>query len=219
MTHFTPDTLAFLDELKAVNSKDWYNEHKAEFESFVSEPMKTLVDRLSSFMLTIDPTFETKPSRAVSRIYRDTRFSKDKSLFRDCMWLTFKRGSKEWQSHPAFYFEISPHGYRYGMGFYEVGKENMDALRAAIDRDPKAFEAVSAPVEASGFELAGDEYKRIIKPHPPYLAKYYQKKSFYMVKNREIDKILFDKNFADELVAEFGKLKEFYLYLSRITQA
>ena len=216
MTHFTPDTLAFLDELKAVNSKEWYNEHKTEFESFVGEPMKALVERLSGFMLSIDPAFETKPSRVISRIYRDTRFSKDKSLFRDCMWLAFKRGGKEWQSHPAFYFEISPHGYRYGMGFYEAGKENMDALRAAIDRDPKSFEAVSAPVEADGFELAGDEYKRTIKPHPPYLAKYYQKKSFYMVKNREIDKRLFDENFADELAAEFGRLKEFYLYLSRL---
>ncbi len=55
MTHFTPDTLAFLDELKAVNSKEWYNEHKAEFESFVGEPMKALTERLSGFMLSIDP--------------------------------------------------------------------------------------------------------------------------------------------------------------------
>lgn len=216
MNHFTPDTLAFLDELKAVNNKDWYNEHKAEFESFVSEPMKALTERLSGFMLSIDPTFETKPSRVISRIYRDTRFSKDKSLFRDCMWLAFKRGGKEWQSHPAFYFEISPHGYKYGMGFYEAGRENMDAVRAAIDHDPKSFEVVSAPVEADGFELAGDDYKRIIKPHPPHLAKYYQKKSFYLVKNREIDGAVFDENFADELAAEFGKLKEFYLYLSKL---
>jgi len=216
MQHFTPDTLAFLDELKAVNSKDWYNEHKAEFERFVTEPMKALVERLSGFMLTIDTAFETKPSRAISRIYRDTRFSKDKSLFRDCMWFTFKRGGKEWQSHPAFYFEISPHGYRYGMGFYEAGKETMDAVRTAIDHDPKGFEAVSTPVEASGFELAGEEYKRIIKPHPPHLAKYYQKKSFYLVKNCEIGEALFAENFADELQSEFGKLKEFYLYLSNI---
>lgn len=216
MTHFTPDTLAFLDELKAVNSKDWHNEHKAEFESFVAEPMKALTERLSGFMLSIDPAFETKPSRVISRIYRDTRFSKDKSLFRDCMWLAFKRGGKEWQSHPAFYFEISPHGYRYGMGFYEAGRENMDAVRAAIDRDPKSFEAATAFVEASGFALAGDDYKRTIKPHPPHLAKYYQKKSFYLVKNREIDRAVFDENFADELKAEFGKLKEFYLYLSKL---
>jgi len=216
MNHFTPDTLAFLDELKAVNNKDWYNEHKAEFESFVSEPMKALTERLSGFMLSIDPSFETKPSRVISRIYRDTRFSKDKSLFRDCMWLAFKRGGKEWQNHPAFYFEISPHGYRYGMGFYEAGKENMDSVRTAIDHDPKGFEVVSAPVEASGFELAGDDYKRIIKPHPPHLAKYYQKKSFYFVKNREIDGAVFDKNFADELKNEFERLRGFYLYLSKL---
>ena len=98
MNHFSPDTLAFLDELKAVNSKEWYTQHKAEFESFVMEPMKAIVGRMSDFMLSIDPAFETKPSRAISRIYRDIRFSKDKSLFRDCMWFTFKRGGKEWQS-------------------------------------------------------------------------------------------------------------------------
>jgi uncharacterized protein (TIGR02453 family) len=216
MTHFTPDTLAFLDELKAVNNKEWYIEHKAEYEAFVLFPMRSLTEKLCDFMLSIDPAFETKPSRVISRIYRDTRFSKDKSLFRDCMWLTFKRGGKEWQNHPAFYFEISPHGYRYGMGFYEAGRETMDAIRAAIDHDPKDFEAASAFVEASGFELAGDDYKRIIKPHPPHLAKYYQKKSFYLVKNREIDGVLFGESFADELKSEFGKLKEFYLYLSAL---
>jgi uncharacterized protein (DUF2461 family) len=132
------------------------------------------------------------------------------------MWLAFKRGGKEWQSHPAFYFEISPHGYRYGMGFYEAGRETMDTVRAVIDHDPKGFETISTPVEADGFELAGDDYKRIIKPHPPHLAKYYQKKSLYLVKNREIDGAVFDENFADELKNEFERLRGFYLYLSKL---
>ncbi len=52
-------------------------------------------------------------NRTISRIYRDTRFSKDKSPYKTTMWVTFKRPVKEWQNAPAYFFEITLESYRY----------------------------------------------------------------------------------------------------------
>ncbi len=90
-------------------------------------------------MLTIDPSFGIRPAvdKTISRIYRDTRFSKDKSLFKSTMWLTFKRPRKDWKDAPAYFLEISPDSYRYGMGYYSVSSDTMYKFREMIDKKPK----------------------------------------------------------------------------------
>jgi uncharacterized protein (DUF2461 family) len=93
-------------------------------------------------MLGIGLSFEVSPAvgRTISRIHRDTRFSKDKSPFRDCVWIVFKRSTKDWANWSAGYFlEINCTWYRYGMGFYDAAPQVMTELRRRIDEEPKAF--------------------------------------------------------------------------------
>jgi uncharacterized protein (DUF2461 family) len=89
---FSPKTLKFLRGLKANNSKAWFQAHRADYEEYALQPLRYLVTDLGDFMLDIDPYFEITPSvnKTISRIYRDTRFSKDKSPFRSTVWFTFK---------------------------------------------------------------------------------------------------------------------------------
>ena len=116
---FSAETLGFLRGLETNNNKPWFEAHRGEYQEHLLRPFQLLVAGLSEPMLAIDPHFETRPAvdRTLSRIYRDIRFSRDKSPFKTRMWLTFKRPSRDWKTAPAYFFEISPDRYRYGMGF------------------------------------------------------------------------------------------------------
>ena len=111
---FSLQTLDFLQTNKVKNNKSWFEENKHIYKQFLLEPLQNLVTDLSEVMLSIDPVFETKPAinKTISKIYRDTRFSKDKSLFKKVMWIVFKQPTKEWKDAPCYFFEISPNGYR-----------------------------------------------------------------------------------------------------------
>ena len=77
---FSPKTLKFLKGLEVNNNKTWFQKHRADYEEYVLQPLRDLVTYLGDFMLVIDPCFEITPAvnKTISRIYRDTRFSKDK---------------------------------------------------------------------------------------------------------------------------------------------
>lgn len=128
---FSQESLDFLGNLKANNNRMWYEANRQVYINCLLEPLQNLVVDIGAFMLTIDPYLEVTPAidKTISRIYRDTRFSRDKSPYKSTMWITFKRPNKEWKDAPAFFFEISPDSYRYGMGFYSAGKKTMDRFR------------------------------------------------------------------------------------------
>src|SRR4030043_86595 len=90
---FSRKTFTFLRDLGRHNDKAWFEAHRAVYEEYVLQPLRDLVSDLADFMLGIDLSFEVEPvvGKTISRIYRDTRFSKDKSPFRDHMWIAFKR--------------------------------------------------------------------------------------------------------------------------------
>ncbi|MCI8934539.1 MAG: DUF2461 domain-containing protein [Clostridiaceae bacterium] len=88
---FTKQAVEFLMENKFHDSKDWFRQHREQYDRLVLDPMRALVAEIAPAMLDIDGRLiaEPKVGRSISRIYRDTRFSKDKSTFRDVVWCVF----------------------------------------------------------------------------------------------------------------------------------
>jgi len=219
---FTPEALQFLRDVHENNSKEWFERHRSVYERALPEPMRALASDLSGQMLEIDPLLETWPAvnRTISRIHRDTRFSKDKSLYRDCMWFTFKRPSREWQDAPGFFFELRPESYRYGMGFYSAGKETMDRLRAWIDEEPEEFRRSVAFYERQRtFVIEGECYKKLYAgSKPESILKWYARKNLYLVCNRRIDDLLFSPDLVSELAAGFDMLSGLYHALWRLKE-
>lgn len=160
---FLPETFKFLLELEFNNNKPWFEENKPDYLKYVVEPFKQLVKELSNFMLAIDSGFETRPeiSKTISRIYRDVRFSKNKTPYKSSVWITFRRVGREWVLDPCFFFEITPHLYRYGMGFYTTSKETLNRLREMIDaEDPEFLEADRLYRSQDVFTMEGERYKK-----------------------------------------------------------
>lgn len=218
---FSPETFSFLRNLKENNSKVWFESHRQEYKEHLIEPLQCLVEDLGPAMLELDPLFEVTPAvnKTISRIYRDTRFCRDKSLYKDTVWITFKRPSKEWKSKPAYFLEISPYSYRYGMGYFNADKETMDRIREVIIQKPKEFlRAISFYSEQGNLVLEGEKYKKILSETvPSEVRDWYQRKNFYLVYNREMDDRVLSRALLDDLTDSFYLLAPLYHFLQNIS--
>lgn len=214
---FSDKTQAFLSGLEENNNRIWFEEHKQDYREYLLEPQQRLVADMSKFMLTIDPHFETRPAinKTISRIYRDTRFSRDKTPFKTSVWLVFKRPAKNWKSAPAYFFEIASNGYRYGMGFYSASKTTLDRFRGMIDDNPDEFlVAISFYKKQQLFNIAGEQYKRILDASKPAeIQEWYQRRNIFLVCHRDANDRLFSSQLIDELTSGFGQLAPLYHFL------
>lgn len=215
---FTPAGLDFLQQVVKENNKEWFEAHRGVYNQHLLLPFRALVEELTPAMLTIDDRVETRPAvgKTLSRMYRDTRFSHDKSLFRNRMWLTFKRPSKQWTDAPVFFFEITPAFFHYGLGYYSASKATMDRFRHLMLRQPQEF-AKAAAGASEPFELAGESYKRpLVKDQDPALATWYNRKSFAVMATDHNTESLFSPGLAPRLQRDFNRLRPLYDLLMRV---
>lgn len=90
----TRDTL-FLMQLNRFNdSKAFYEENKEKIKADMTVPMRQIAAAFGDMMLKIDPFMNTVPTKMVSRVRRDTRYTHDKHLYRENMWIMFMRPKK-----------------------------------------------------------------------------------------------------------------------------
>jgi uncharacterized protein (TIGR02453 family) len=215
---FSREAFAFLKSIRTHNDKAWFEAHRSEYERHLLGPLRDLVTDLGDFMLDIDLSFEVAPAvnKTISRIYRDTRFSKDKSPLRDCMWIVFKRPGREWARYSAGYFlEINATWYRYGLGFYDAAPDVMAQFRRQLDEQPKAFlKAIDWFEHQETFTIEGETYKRPRgQDQPEPIRTWYNYKSFYLTCNRKLDKAIQSPQLVDDLMTGFGMTIPLYHYL------
>lgn len=217
-TGFTQDGLTFLQQISQNNNKEWFEEHRAIYDSHLLQPMRKLVTDLSSDMLMIDELFETRPAigKTISRMNRDTRFSHDKSLYRNNLWLTFKRSRKNWTDAPTYFFEFGPDWWRYGLGYYSASRITMDLFRQQLLRAPTDFLKIAECIHPN-FSIEGESYKRpLIKGQQPELAAWYNKKSWALIsQHRDMD-ALFSAQLVDILSKDFKRIAPIYNFLMKI---
>ena len=214
---FSEESLKFLFENRVVDSKAWFLEHRDEYERLVLEPMRELVKALEPAILSIDPLLicEPKIGRSISRIYRDTRFSHDKSIFRDVMWCVFIRDKKLYNGLPGFWFEFSPRVIRYGCGYYQASPDSMEAMRELIIADDKTFKAAQKALKnQSVFRLDGEKYKRSRRPEQPEEKReWLDRRDIGFITESEDFDLLFSDALADKLAADFKLLVPMYEFM------
>lgn len=218
---FSPRAPAFLAELAANNETGWFNARKDDYRDLIQTPLRRLFVAMTPAMLEIDPGFDPNPmGGAVSRIRRDTRFSRDKSPYRVKQWMSFRRAGEGWQDRPAFFLAFAPGGYRFGMGFYAASPATMTAIRNAIVARPAPFAEAVAAAEAAGFALAGETYRRSRLPKgmedeiPARLRDWFGRKSLHVVRERPMEPLFFSPELANELTGRLGRLAPLYRLLS-----
>lgn len=221
---FTPKTMDFLMENRLRNSRLWYQEHKEAYQTHVLAPMQELVGALEPYALTIDGGFvtEAKVGKTICRIYRDTRFTKDKTLFREVQWCTFKRDKHLYPGYPALYLEFSPNHLRYGCGFYGAEPASMEILRELVlsdDGDYKKAAAALKKAQKLGFTLQGDRYKRSKFPNESEEKRLWlDSKSIYLSKLGEDLSLLFSPDLGRVVGEELLPLAPIYDFFCKVQQ-
>jgi len=218
---FTPGTFQFLKDLKENNYKEWFDAHKHIYESELLNPLKALLRKLSPAMYAIDPIFDVRPHRAISRIYRDTRFSKDKSPYKTFMWMSFQRPvtGEEWKDYPGYFLELTEDSYSLGMGLFQPKKKVMDNFRDAVSYDAEEFQRVTqATVLDRGFTVGGEDYKRPLPNDlPAYFQPWIQRKGINVFKTMPITEEVFSATLADKIIEDFVALEWLFNFLKEAT--
>src|ERR1035437_4452275 len=156
----------FFRGLEKNNRRDWFAPRKELFATYIPTPMVELVTLLNERLRTFAPEHVAgEPAKTIYRIYRDTRFSRDKTPYKTHIGATFSHKTLPRHGGAGYYFEVSHRCVGIAGGVYMPGPEELQAIRAAIAADPKGFLAF---VEARGTQkllgpLQGERLTRLPK--------------------------------------------------------
>src|SRR6201993_2637292 len=129
---FPPETMQFFRGLARNNNRDWFQPRKELFEEKVKQPMRDLVEALNDGMKSFAPEYATDPAKAIYRIYRDTRFSKDKTPYKDHVAASFARRGGTSHGAGGYYCAVSHKEVAVGGGVYMPEPETLSAIRHHI---------------------------------------------------------------------------------------
>ncbi len=165
---FPAEALRFLEGLARHNTREWFQEHKADYEAQARGPMLAFVEALNEALSKFAPSWMTEPKKALFRLNRDTRFSADKSPYKTELGARFGTSQGPAAESAGFYVSVSPKGVGVGAGCYMADTPQVAALRTRIATDHVAFRRLveeRAVTKAFG-ALQGERLVRVPKPFP-----------------------------------------------------
>lgn len=185
-TGFGDELIPFFLDIRFHNDRSFMEANRERYYRDVREPFYAFIEEIAPHMLSIDPSFEVRPCKCLSRINRDTRFSKDKSPYRDHLWIAFRKAGIEKGGMPFYWFEISPEALGWGVGLWGENRQALDAMRRRMIAAPEDFVKLLTIVKRNGFHVDGDEWKKMGVPPdlPEVLNPLYAKKSLFFSKAR-----------------------------------
>ena len=206
---FSEKTGEFLWELAFNNERPWFLEHKQQFEELVNTPFKALAQETFQLMELKYPQLDVRLH--VSRIYRDARRLFGRGPYKDHMWFCLRRGGGDWTERPAFWFELAPEGYSYGMGFYSAKAATMERFRKELDANPHRFRAIAEGVaKLHHMTVGGEEYARRKGEPGGVLNDWYNRKHISVERSVPYDEQSFSPALKEELVESFSALMPLY---------
>jgi uncharacterized protein (TIGR02453 family) len=160
---FSADTLKFLRSLKRNNRREWFEAHRGDYEAHVRQPMIEIIERLADDLRAFAPELVASPKISIYRIYRDTRFSENKTPYKTHVAAVFPTRGLVKNEAGGLYFHISPDELWIGGGMHGPQPPQLLAVRQHLAGHLKQFRAI---VESPGFKkrfgpLQGERLKRV----------------------------------------------------------
>ena len=204
--HFTPELFAFLGDLRRNNDRAWFQANKTRYEEAAQHPALQFVSDFGPELRKISRAFVADPrpvGGSLFRIYRDTRFARDKSPYKTHLGIHFRHRDAKDAHTPGFYLHLEPGACFAGIGIWRPDAPSLARLRAALIDKPKAWQkAVSAKPFVSVYTLEGDSLKRPPKgfdPDHPLIEDL--KRTDFVAVAKLTDKQVTAKGFLDGYVA------------------
>jgi uncharacterized protein (TIGR02453 family) len=169
---FPSDILNFFTELAKNNNKSWFEAHRGDYDNYVLEPSRDFVIALGERLRELAPNVMADPriNKTIFRIYRDTRFSNDKTPYKThlALWFPVKQGSTNFE-YPGYYFHLEPGNLMLGAGIHGFSKPLLKVYRDAVV-DPKLGPSLAQAIAAvanQGYSVGEKTYKRMPRGYDP----------------------------------------------------
>ncbi|MEE8441257.1 MAG: DUF2461 domain-containing protein [Spirochaetia bacterium] len=166
---FPSGTVSFYGEINNNNNREWFAEHKSDYNDLVLAPAAEFVgtfgDRLRSLFPGIQYDPRTSGSGSIMRIYRDTRFGRDKAPYKTWLGIVFWHGDRKKTDSPGYFFRLNHQGAHLHCGWHGLPKEVLHAFRSAVadDRTGPKLDRILSDLRESGYEIGEPHYKRVPK--------------------------------------------------------
>ena len=173
-TGFSKDTLRFLSALRKNNHKKWFDAHRADYEAHYVAPAQAFISAIAPALRKLDPKITADPrvGGSLMRIFRDVRFSKDKTPYKGHLDLWFWSGEEKGWDVSGFFLRITPEELMLGAGIHAFSPALLKHYRAAV-LDAKKGDALAktvARLRRAGYEVGAETYKKtpkgIASDHP-----------------------------------------------------
>lgn len=159
-----PELFQFLRELKQHNERDWFEANKHRYDSFVKEPLLEFVVDFAPLLKEISSEFLAIPKTSggsLFRIYRDTRFSADKTPYKTHAAMQFRHNMAKNVHAPGFYLHLAPDEVFVACGLWRPESKPLLQIRTAIADDPDTWQQIlSDPEFSAWFKQGGESLKR-----------------------------------------------------------
>ncbi len=222
---FTKEGVSFLRELKRNNNKEWFSTHKGLYENKLLAPARAFVTAMGERLKEYAPEVNADPrrDRSIFRIYRDTRFSKDKQPYKTHLGIFFWEGPLKKMECSGFYFHLEPpflnlytglyifsppvlREYREAVSDPELGKELEDSIKKMITHGPYIF--------------GGEHYKRVPRGYDPHhpRAELLRYNGLYAGIEGDIPNALFSDELIDFCSHRFQNMLPLHQWLVKLTK-
>lgn len=211
-----PNTLQFLDELKSNNNKDWFTAHKNEYTKAL-ENMIEFADEVILQMSKHDVLVNTSGKKNLYRIYKDVRFSKDKTPYNPRFSFGLQRASAERRG--GYYVHIEPGNCFVGCGFFAPNPEDLKRIRLDIASNYEDWNKIlqSKEIKDNFGSLVGEKVltapKGFPKSHPA--IDFLRHKQFLLIKNYTDTEVL-NPDFATEVNRVLKSVRTYFDYMSEV---
>lgn len=217
-TGFTDETVDFMWGIRFNNEKTWFEANKEMYLKHLQRPMRDLCGEMYEFLQEKLPDYTLIGN--TSRIYRDARRLFGRGPYKDHLWFSVARPVEDaWTDRPSFWFELTPEGWSYGMGYWVSKPVTMAKLRARIDRDPATMEDLTRRLLAQQeFSLDTADYKKLRSPAPSELLEpWYRAKYFSIGHEDKLTEELFSREIVERLKTGYEFLLPYFQYFDTLS--
>jgi uncharacterized protein (TIGR02453 family) len=165
---FPPEAISFLRALKRNNRREWFQPRKEKYEALIKAPMLEFVDCMNEELARFAPAYVTPPAKAVYRIYRDTRFSPDKTPYKTHIAAIFPHQRAVKREGAVFYLHFTEKALLAFAGVYSPDRDELLAYRTLLQQDHEELAAIlkSKSLRKMVGELQGEQLSRMPKGFP-----------------------------------------------------
>jgi len=220
ITSLPSEMFAFLTDLERNNRREWFQARKPRYEQSVKEPALGFIADFAPRLARISPRFVADPrpvGGSLFRIYRDTRFSKDKTPYKTHVGIQFRHERGKSVHCPGFYLHVDPYEPFAGLGVWRPDGPTVASIRDAVVADPAGWrKAAHGKAFRRVWDLEGESLKRAPRGYPPDhpLVEDLKRKDFTAIAPLTPD-ALQAPGFARDLAALFRKGAGFMDFLCR----